>query len=303
LPAVAPEEGYAGRLVSHPDSPAELLQAPGTSGLKLEPERPPGARPGVFQKAIFTGSWLASGGGRGYGISDLELKTVLALPCPTRESPLVITPGFAVHYLDGPAGVDLPPRLYDAYTQFRWLHRPVPRLGIDLAVTPGVFSDFRHSSDQMLRITGHGVAAWEWTERLKVLLGVGYFDRLDVNVLPVGGIIWTPNEEVTFELLFPRPRIARRIYWAGAYGQHVQDWLYMAAEFGGATWAIARSSSTDLVNYRDFRILLGVERKVIGGLGARLEVGYVLGRKIQYAGATPEFEPTDTVMLRGGLTY
>ena len=305
LPDVEPrEQSYPGRLVSHPDSSGELLEAPGEVEQAPEPGLPRDARPGMFQKLIFDGTWLAPGGSRGLGIGDVQLRCVLALPLPSRESPLIITPGFAVHYLDGPAGVDLPPRLYDAYTQFRWMSQLSPRLGVDLAVTPGVYSDFEQNSDDALRITGHGIGAWTINPNLKMVLGASYLDRPDIDVLPIGGLIWTPREDVRFELIFPHPRIARRVYLCGAYGDQLQDWAYLAAEFGGDAWAIARTGGgNDIVILRDYRIIFGVERKVIGGLDGRLEIGYVFGRKIEYAGTTPDFEPTNTVMLRGGLTY
>lgn len=295
---------HSERLASHPGEPARVLLQPGTLETAAPAEPPSDVRPGVFQKLIFEATWLAPGGWRGLGESDLKLETILALPCPTRDSPLVITPGFAVRYLDGPAGVDLPPRLYEAYVQFRWLSRLRPGWGIDLAVAPGVFSDFEASSDDALRITGHGALAWEFTERIKLVAGVGYFDRLDVDLLPIGGIIFAPREDLKLELIFPQPRLLRRVYCLGAYGQYVQDWLYLAAEFGGGAWAILRSDRTlDVVDLRDYRLILGLERRVIHGMDARLEVGYVFGREIQYKGPTPDFEPTDTLMLRGALVF
>jgi hypothetical protein len=312
LPAVVPlEEPYPGRTVSVPGSPAEVLQAPGETSPPPEispsekSDLPAEARPGMFQKLIFDGGWLARGGGsRGLGESDLELKMVLALPCPKPDSPLLITPGFAAHYMDGPAGVEMPPRLYDAYCQFRWLHRFSPQWGVDLAISPNVFSDFQQSRSDAFRLTGYGAAAWTFNPTTQIIFGAGYFNRLDVKVLPIGGIIWTPNEDTSYELLFPRPRLARRVYCCGASGKEVQDWVYLAGEFGGGTWAIARSDGTsDLVDLKDYRILLGAERKVIRGLSAHFELGYVFGRKIQYLSRAPEFDPSDTVMLRGGVTY
>ena len=114
--------------------------------------RPPGARAGVFQKLTLTNTWLAWGGGDDLGINSLDLRTVLAFPFPTEDSPLIVTPGFGVHYLDGPVTVDLPPRLYDAYVQFRWMRQFTPRFGFDAAVTPGVYSDFQKGNDEALRI-------------------------------------------------------------------------------------------------------------------------------------------------------
>ena len=148
----------------------------------------------------------------------MEISMVLGFPFPTRDSPLVVTPGFAVHYLDGPADVGLPPRLFDAYAEFRWLRRLTPQWGIDVAVTPGVFSDFQQSESQAMRITGHVVAAWTWTPTLTLVLGGTYLDRPDVPFLPVCGLTWTPNPDVKFDLVFPKPKISRRVYFCGACG-------------------------------------------------------------------------------------
>jgi hypothetical protein len=317
LPAVVDQQqAPAGRLVSHADSAGEPLPAPAETTPPDQPELPPGARPGMFQKLIFDGQWLPRGGSDGLGLSSMELKTVLALPIPSRQYPLIITPGFAVYYFDLPslgqvevlpdlqARPDVPPRVYDAYAQIRWMCRLGPRWGIDLAVTPGVFSDFHQSTDDNLRVTGHGVAAWSCTPKLKIVLGVAYVDRISTDLLPVSGLIWTPDDDLNFELVFPYPRIARRIYTFGAGADDVQDWLYLAGEFGGGIWAIERTSgAADKLDYTDFRVILGLERKVIGGLGGRLEVAYVFGREIRYASGSPGLEPADTLMLRGGVTY
>ena len=136
------------------------------------------------------------------------------------------------------------------------------------------------------------------------MVGVAYLDMPDVNVIPIGGLIWTPNEDVIFDLVFPHPKISRRIYWTGQRGDDVQDWVYVAGEFANDAWAIRRTDgSDDQVMLRDYRLVLGIQRKVIGGVSSRFEVGYVFGRRISYTSDTPSFYPTDTVMVRGGLTY
>ena len=67
--------------------------------------------------------------------------------------------------------------------------------------------------------------------------------------------------------------------------------------------ASTRGVAVDRFDYTDFRVVLGLERKVIGGLDGRLEVGYVFGREIRYASRTRGLDPADTVMVRGGVTY
>jgi len=166
LPAVAPDDGTPpGQLVSHPDSSAEILQAPGqldvapASPPAGEPQLPPGVRNGFFQRVLFDGTWLAAGGANGLGVDDLHLQAIFAAPCPTIKSPLVITPDFAVHFLQPPANSGLPAQLYESSLQFRWLCQATPEWGIDLSLTPGVYSDFDQDSGQAFRLTGHAAAA------------------------------------------------------------------------------------------------------------------------------------------------
>lgn len=309
LPAVEPpratypsEPVYLPDLVP-PETEMEILSPP----LELappDPDRPPDARDGVFQKLLFHYTWLAPGGSGGLGISDVALKTVLAFPIPSRDWPLIVTPGFTARFLEGPAVTDLPPRLYDATVQFRSMRRLTPRWAMDVAVTPGVYSDFEQSTDEALRITGYGAAMFTWTSTTKLLFGVAYLDREDLRVLPIGGILWTPNPDLVIEAAVPRPRIARRLYCTGQSTEEIQDWAYIAGELGGGTWAIQRADGrNDAVTYTDYRVMLGVERRRLGGLDCQLEIGYVFGRTLEYRSQASDIDLDGTVMVRGGLTY
>jgi hypothetical protein len=288
-----------------PPRPLPPIASPKSTTGQRNPDMPPDARPGMFQKLIFDYTWISPGSRtRGFGDNQLELKTILAFPIPSRDAPLVITPGFGAHFFEGPLSPDLPPRVYDAYAQFRWRKRLNPRWAIDLAVTPGVYSDFRQGSDDALRISGHGGAMWTLTPDFKLVGGVAYLDRTDLPLLPFGGILWTPRDDLKIELMMPRPRIARRVSWCGGEPPEVEDWIYVAGEYGGGDWAVLRDSGiTDQVSYRDFRVILGMERKDLGGLDYSLEVGYLFGRRIEFKSATPAFEPEDSVMVRGSLVY
>jgi hypothetical protein len=227
------------------------------------------------------------------------------MPAPTVESPLLVTPGFGVSFVDeasGPAGPGLPPRLYDAWLQARWLRKVGERLGVDVAVAPGWYSDFVNDTAQALRITGHGFGAWEASEELRIVAGLIYLDRYDVNILPAGGLLWTPDDGRRFELVFPRPRLAWRI----SETPQAAHWVYVAGEFGGNQWAVRRTSGVDdVVVYRDYRLLAGWERRP-GDLGAswRLEAGWVFGRAVEYyVTDTADFHPDDTFVVRCGLWY
>ena len=311
LPTVEPpNQSPPGQLVSHPDSSSRILQAPGEGNVAPAtpppeiPKLPPGVRNGFFQKALFDATWLAPSGAEGLEIGELHTKGIFAMPCPTRDAPLVITPGFAVQTIEAPARIDVPQKLYTAYTQFRWLSQVTPQWGLDFAVTPGVYSDFLQESSDAFRLTGHAAAAWNWTDKAKIVFGAAYLDRPDAVVIPIGGLVWTPDDETNFNLVFPHPKISRRVYWSGLRDDRVQDWAYVAGEFAGDAYAIRRTNgSNDQIVLSDYRFILGLERKVIGGFSSRFEVGYVFSRRIRYTSGSPEFRPTNTVMLRGGLTY
>jgi hypothetical protein len=255
---------------------------------------------GFFQKLSFAATWLDRGSAEGYGITELDLFAMFALPLPTREWPLLITPAFNVRYVDGPLAPDLPPRLYETYLDFMWLPRVSPRWTGILAVAPSLYSDFEVDDNSAWRLTGKGLARYDWVpERLQLLFGVLYLNRQDVRLLPAGGFIWTPSDGRRYELLFPRPKLAHRI----DCGPYYEDWLYLGSEFGGNSWAFDRGGTSDIVTLRDFRIYLGLERKFDGGAGYRLEVGYVFSREAEFASGIPDVHAPDTAMLRAGATF
>jgi len=255
---------------------------------------------GVFQKLAFTAMWLDRANPTDVGVTEFELYSSFAFPMPTRDRPLIVTPGFESRLLDGPIAPDLPSELHDAYLQLRYLTKLTDRWGVDLAVSPGVHSDFQQWDEAALRITGHVIGSFEWSCDLKLVLGVLYLDRDDINFLPAAGVIWTPWDDIRFELVFPRPKIAMQFN----YGDGFEDWLYLAGELGGGSWSIERAAGPlDVVTMRDYRLMLGLERKRPGGAGHRLEIGWVFGREFEYASVTPDIEPDDAVFLRAGVTF
>ena len=201
--------------VAPPGQPRQEFEPP--AGRKL----PPGAKPGILQQALFTVTELPKFGSNGLGLTNLEQSITLGLPAPTPASPLLVTAGFVGTLVDKPTGVDMPNELFEGYVQARWLRKLTEKLGMDLAVSPGWYSDFKNDTPQAMRITGHGFGAWEATENLRVIAGLIYLDRYDVNMLPAGGLLWTPSDSTRFELIFPRPRLA----WRVAESQRAAQWL------------------------------------------------------------------------------
>jgi hypothetical protein len=266
---------------------------------------PPDARDGFFQKAKFTATWLPQFEEDSLGWTDLRTEVVTALPFFTRENPIVITPSYELHFLDSPLGLDLPPRLHDIEVDFHIFRVYANKWIADFAVAPGVFAD-DHSfdSDEALRVNGRALAIYAPTLELKYVLGVTYVDGGWAKVVPVAGVVYEPTDDVNYELVFPRPRVAWRLPSSPVPGRD-EHWLYVLAEFANSAWAFEQSDGTpDVLASRDYRLILGLERKVIGGLSSRVEVGYVFNRDIKIASAgDDDISLDDSVLLRAGITY
>ena len=256
----------------------------------------------VLQSVHVNFMWLDQNGNNDLAISELETYMVFGFPFPTRDKPLLVTPGFTKKNFDGLVTPDVPSNVYDAYVQFRWLGKVNDRWGYDLAVMPGVHSDFQFSGSDTFRIQGHGFASYDWSQDLRLVFGVAYLDRPDVSVLPAVGLIWTPNRDWRFELIAPRPKIAWRFgedvaFWH-FHGVHDEKWLYLASEFGGGSWAVERANLTrDVVSLSDFRLALGIEWFGIYGK-SQYEIGYVFGRTLEYENSGLEVDLVDTFFIR-----
>jgi hypothetical protein len=238
---------------------------------------------------------------------DLDLNTTIAIPFWYNAAPLLVTPGFAVHYFEGPQTnaatgmADLPPRVYDAYLELGWQPKLTQFLSADLAFRTGVWSDFEFFNSHSIRLLGRGLAIITFSENISVAAGAVYLDRNNVKLLPAGGLIWTPNDDTRFEILFPNPKLARRFTTVG----NTDLWWYVSGEYGGGAWTIERlSGAQDRIDYNDIRVSLGIESVGYRGHKTWFEVGYVFEREVDYIDTpTVSYEPRETIMLRAGIAW
>jgi hypothetical protein len=274
-----------------------------SSGLRPLP-RPADARDGVFQKAKFTATWIPQLDDTSLGWTDLRSEIVFGLPFFTRDTPILITPSYELHFLDRPIGFDLPPRLHDLVIDFNHFRRVTDDWIANIAVAPGYYAD-DHSfdSDDALRINGRAVAIYDPAPEWKGVLGVTYVHGGWAKIVPVAGVVYEPNDDVKYELVFPRPRVAWRLPNSPVPGRD-EFWFYILGEFANAIWAFEQSDGTpNTFASRDWRLIFGLERKIIGGLSHRIEVGYVFNREIKLASNGNEVDLDDSLLLRAGIVY
>ncbi len=321
--------------IQAPSADWDPYGTPGTGQPALFPQDPslqfgPGYGPSstlttmrrLLEEVRLDYEWLAAGGLRGVGVNSMEIYGTFALPfLYNTEHPLLITPGFAIHFWDGPVTLapnpadptprdpaDLPPQTFDAYLDLAWNPQITPWLGGELSFRTGIYSDFRRITEDSLRYMGKGMLVMTMTPSFTVKAGIWYLDRNRVKLLPAGGVIWTPNQDIRFEIFFPEPKIARRL----AIYYNTEWWAYIRGEYGGGAWTLRRAdlaiipvaTQVDSFDYNDLRFAGGVEFVRLNGLRGLFEVGAAFDREIRYRSGVPRvFYPPATVFLRASLAY
>lgn len=275
-----------------------------------------GAMTKFMQRIYLDYHWFAGNGEKQLGINDFGVGVTFALPLfKNVETPFLITPGFGLHLWSGPVSVlpvpaDMPPQTYDAFLDTAWAPQINPWFGADLAFRIGVHSDFSQVNSHSIRYTGRGLAVIGISPSVKLKAGIFYLDRVKVKLLPAGGLVWTPNPDIYFNILFPNPKVAKRLTTWGT----TEWWIYGAGDYGGGTWTIQRDSGLlppvptdgrmDTVDYNDIRIAGGLEFKGMRQFTGYFEVGLSCSRELVYESGLPaNYYPNNTVYLGAGMAY
>jgi len=243
-------------------------------------------------------AWLAGGNGNAFGMVDADLHHTWLLGY-SDGAPLEITPGLGYHAWSGPRGLDLPGQVYDVYLDLHW--RPIERerWGLSLGLTPGFYGDFERVDGDTFQLTGWALANYRLNEQWNVLGGLAYVRQLQSNLLPIGGVVWTPNDDLRLELVVPRPRFVRRFL----QDEHGSTWWFIGGQLGGGAWAVADTPDDNvLVSYSDLRLLLGIESFALNGREWSVALGYAFNREIaidNYIVETPE----STFLLQGSVAF
>lgn len=254
-------------------------------------------------------TWIAPDGSQPFGVNSVDLNASFAFPLfYQQDTPLYVTPGFAVHFWEGPKvepaalpyTADLPPQAFDAYLDVTWNPVLGNWLRAELGARVGVYSDFSKVNTDSLRFMGSGLAVLPLTPNADIKFGIVYLDRNRIKLLPAGGLVWAPNADTRFEFLFPNPKFTQRLYTFG----NTQWWWYVLGEYGGGSWTVERAAGfADSVDYNDIRVAVGLEFLRPRGLGGFFEVGISFDREIVYVVTPMQYEPSTTMFLRGGISY
>ena len=265
----------------------------------------------LIQRARFRHAFLFGGNGLDeVEVNDTDVALAFAFPrFLFSNQPLFVAPSFSFHQWDGPngsTGADLPSNAYSAFLDFGWRSDPNLILGAELNLSVGGFTEFGIFRSESLRVRGRMLGTFRLTPATTFKLGVYYYDRVRIKLLPAGGLLWRPNPFTKVDLIFPQPKISRFVQTVGVY----DVWWYVAADYGGGSWTIDRDDGRpDQVDLNDIRVLTGFEwgpsdRMRSGIRTAFFEFGYVGDRELIYRrNPQDDLRLDDTWMVRLGLGY
>ena len=201
----------------------------------------------------------------------------------------------------GPSGPDLPASVYRIGSEF-WLGGQDPMgLGFKLFFKPSVASDFqRQLNSDGYNWDGGGYLTWKVDPTLMLVGGAAFWDRATDRIIPYAGLVWTPDPNWEFRLLFPKSRISVRLGdWQGG-----TVWFYGSAEYNSEAYQVTLDSLNrkDRVELTDYRILMGLANDG-GVVNSFIEGGWILDRQVNFKGKTADFDIEDGWLVRGGIRF
>ncbi|HEY4262786.1 MAG TPA: hypothetical protein VGM98_21685 [Schlesneria sp.] len=212
-----------------------------------------------------------------------------------------ISGGHAFRWLNGPDTTDLPPYLFSLFVDVGAGIKASDDWSFDVVVSPSWNTDFANKSYQLFRLPWQAVNTFKMNDEFKLVAGITDLDREDIKLLPVAGFIYKPTDgSKEFDLVFPHPKAA----WRLSRAEEGRHWGYIAGELGGNSFSIQRPGAIhDIVTLRDYRLLVGWERRGEKRHACRLEAGWVFGRAVEYASGIGNYNPGDTGMIRLSSDY
>jgi hypothetical protein len=172
-----------------------------------------------------------------------------------------------------------------------------------LGFTPQLNSDFYRAPNSSAYIFDfRGVLLYQASPSLRWAMGVAVWDRLREQVIPYGGMVWTPNDVWEVRMFFPKSRISR--YWGTISGNDV--WTYISAEYESQAYQVDNVYQQRRVKER----LQMTDDQLLAGISAQhknwtafTEAGAMVGRWARFSGPTPNASIQDAFVARVGVLY
>jgi hypothetical protein len=238
-------------------------------------------------------------------MDEIDLRMQLAFPCrfipnngagSTGSGYFYAAPGGMLAWWDGPAGPpDMSPNGFGAFLDFGLQPQFNEVFGLNAWGRFGIFSDFDKITSDALRFQGRLEGIIRTSSNMQVYVGILYLGRERVKLLPTGGVVWSPDENWTVRLIFPNPKVSRRL-WSGPQADW---WGYAHMDYAGGSWDI---NGLGLTDYNDVRLGMGIEFYTPSRIGGYFEFGGSFAREL-YSHGHRWAEPPTVLYLKTGIIF
>jgi hypothetical protein len=237
-----------------------------------------------------------------FGMNEVDIRMQLGIPCrfiPSDGSGtgfFYVAPGANLVWWEGPVGPPhLSPNGFGAFVDFGMQPQFNEVFALNAWFRFGLFSDFKHVSSDSFRYQGRLEGIFNVSPNVQISVGIIYLDRVRHKIMPTGGIIWNPRDDLVLKLVFPNPKISKRLWNSG----NAEWWGYIQGDYGGGSWSIDPIGQTD---YNDIRIGAGVEFETLTRIGGYLEFGGSFAREL-YSRHHKWAEPPSVLYLKTGFIF
>jgi hypothetical protein len=219
---------------------------------------------------------------KGFGMDEIDMRLQLAFPCrfiPNNGQPgyFYVAPSGRLVWWNGPTSPDMPPNGFGTFLDFSVQPKFNDSFSLIAWGRFGISSDFNNMSSDAFRYQAHLEGIGRISPNMHLHAGVIYYGRARVKMLPTMGVVWKPDENWVFRLVFPNPKISRRLWM----GPQADWWGYVRMDYSGGSWDIENYGLTD---YNDIRLGTGIDFDSPGVMGGYFEFGGSFARELYYGG-------------------
>ncbi len=214
-----------------------------------------------------------------FGFVGLGANATFGFPSPKAGRFILATPSVRWRQYDVPdwaVGSDSLGIISTGAT-FHYVIPKSERWTFDVALGLNWNSDGKSTNSKGLNVFGSGVGLWTYSERLKWAFGLAYANSGDYDIFPIIGATWKPNDLWVVDLMFPAPKVSRKIErWSRSDATY---WGYLGFAFDANDAVFETDWGTDArLERSDVRLSLGVEKKAETGLRWAAELGTTFSR-------------------------
>ena len=148
-----------------------------------------------------------------FGFVGLGANATFGFPSPKAGHFILATPSVRWRQYDVPdwaIGSDSLGIISSGAT-FHYVIPKSERWTFDVALGLNWNSDGKSTNSEGLNVFGSGVGSWTYSERLKWAFGLAYTNSGDYDIFPIIGATWKPNDLWVVDVMFPAPKVSRKI--------------------------------------------------------------------------------------------